>query len=89
MLQDNLKYNEEVKSNTCLLKELKKSFQNFLQRANLMREGTLIEEGEFDLEKFQRALKERNINELTSGYQLEFIGKDYAKNKRANIPQQL
>ncbi|MGR5868936.1 hypothetical protein ACT7C5_20045 [Bacillus pacificus] len=49
----------------------------------------MIEEGEFDLEKFQRALKERNINELTSGYQLEFIGKDYAKNKRANIPQQL
>ena len=37
MLQDNLKYNEEVKSNTCLLKELKEKLPEFLQRANLMR----------------------------------------------------
>lgn len=86
MLQDNLKYNEEVKSNTCLLKELKEKLPEFFTESKFNEEGTLIEEGEFDLEKFQRALKERNINELTSGYQLEFIGKDYAKKQAGEHP---
>src|SRR5699024_11066069 len=35
--------------------------------------------GSFDLEKFKESLKENNVDELTSGYRLDFIGKNYAK----------
>ncbi|MFJ8065011.1 site-specific DNA-methyltransferase [Psychrobacillus sp. NPDC096426] len=79
MLQDNLKYNEEVKPNTGFLNELKDKLPEFFTANKFDEDGNLVEEGKFDLEKFQRALKEKNINELTSGYQLGFIGKDYAK----------
>ncbi|WP_342512424.1 DNA methyltransferase [Sporosarcina sp. FSL K6-1522] len=79
MLQDNLKYNENVKPNTLFLKELKENLPAFFTADQVDEDGNLIEEGKFDLEKFQRALQENNIDELTSGYQLEFIGKDYAK----------
>ena len=61
------------------IKGIERKASRIFTESKFDEEGTLIEEGEFDLEKFQRALKERNINELTSGYQLEFIGKDYAK----------
>ncbi|WP_416825193.1 site-specific DNA-methyltransferase [Ectobacillus polymachus] len=79
MLQDNLKYNEEVKPNTGFFNELKEKLPEFFTANKFDEDGNLVEEGKFDLEKFKRALKEKNINELTSGYQLEFIGKDYAK----------
>ena len=79
MLQDNLKYNEKVKSNTGFLYELKYKLPEFFTADKFDEEGNLVEEGKFDLEKFQRALKEKNINEISSGYQLDFIGKDYAK----------
>ncbi|MGR5874087.1 hypothetical protein ACT7DH_04095 [Bacillus pacificus] len=65
---------------------MKEKLPEFFTESKFDEEGTLIEEGEFDLEKFQRALKERNINELTSGYQLEFIGKDYAKKQAGEHP---
>ena len=57
------------------IKGIERKASRIFTESKFDEEGTLIEEGEFDLEKFQRALKERNINELTSGYQLEFIGK--------------
>lgn len=79
MLKDNLKYNEEVKPNTGLLKELKEKLPEFFTSNKYDEDGNLVGEGNFDLEKFQRALKEKNIDELSSGYQLDFIGKNYAK----------
>lgn len=42
--------------------------------------------GSFDLEKFKASLNENNINELTSGYQLDFIGKNYAKKQAGERP---
>lgn len=79
MLKNNLDYNEGIKSNTGFLTLLREKLPEFFTANKFDGEGNLIEEGKFDLEKFQRALKVRNIDELTSGYQLEFIGKDYAK----------
>lgn len=79
MLRDNSKYNEKVKPNTAFLGELKEKLPDFFTADKYNDEGEIIEAGNFDLEKFQRHLKENNIEELTSGYQLDFIGKDYAK----------
>lgn len=79
MLQDNLNYNEKVEPNTGFLNELRYKLPEFFTDNKFDEEGNLVEEGKFDIEKFRQALKERNIDELTNGYQLEFIGKDYAK----------
>lgn len=86
MLKDNLKYNAKVKPNTGLLYELKQKLPEFFTTDKFDEDGALVEEGKFDLEKFQRALKEKNINELGSGYQLDFIGKDYAKKQAGESP---
>lgn len=79
MLNDNIKYNEQVKPNTAFLNELKDKLPEFFTADKYDNEGNIIEKGTFDLEKFQSHLKENNIEEFTSGYQLDFIGKDYAK----------
>ncbi|WP_120188479.1 site-specific DNA-methyltransferase [Ammoniphilus oxalaticus] len=79
MLKNNLKYNEEVKPNTAFINELRGKLPQFFTADKFDEEGNLVEEGNFDLDKFQRMLKDKNIEELSSGYQLDFIGKDYAK----------
>lgn len=75
MQTDNEKYNENVKSNTSFLNELKKKLPEFFTK-----------EGSFDLDKFKNQLKEKNINELSEGYQLDFIGKDYARRQAGEMP---
>lgn len=87
MLKDNFNYNEEVKPNTGFLKELKEKLPDFFTPNKYDEDGNLVEDGSFDLEKFQRALKEKNVNELPSGYQLDFIGKDYAKKQAGEYPR--
>lgn len=79
MIKDNQQYNEKVKSNTAFLNELKQNLPDFFTVSKYDEDGNLVEEGKFDNEKFQQALKEQNINEMTSGYTLEFIGKNYAR----------
>lgn len=79
MLRDNINHNEKVKSNTGFLNELKEKLPEFFTSIKLDDEGNIVEEGKFDIEKFQQMLQDQNIEELTSGYQLDFIGKDYAK----------
>ena len=49
-------------------------------------QGNLVESSTFDYEKFQQALKEHNIEELSSGYRLDFIGKNYAKKQAGERP---
>lgn len=79
MLRDNINCNENVKPNSRFLKKLKDNLPEFFTANKFDDEGNLVEEAEFDLEKFHRMLQDQNINELSSGYQLDFIGKDYAK----------
>lgn len=74
MIRDNLYHNESVKLNTAFENELREKLPQFFNK-----EG-------FDLEKFENALKERNINEFSEGYQLNFIGKDYARKQAGDAP---
>ena len=65
----------QVKPNSNFLDELKSKLPEFFDR-----------EGNFDLDKFKGQLKEYNINELSDGYQLNFIGKDYARRQAGEMP---
>ena len=65
----------QVKPNSAFLNELKSKLPEFFDR-----------EGNFDLDKFKGQLKEHNINELSDGYQLNFIGKDYARRQSGEMP---
>lgn len=75
MLTDNEKYNKQVKPNTAFLNELKNKLPEFFTK-----------DGSFDLGKFKSQLKDKNINELSEGYQLDFIGKDYARRQAGEMP---
>lgn len=75
LLRDNEKYNEQLKPNTAFLNELKEKLPEFFTK-----------DGSFDLEKFKNQLKEKNVNELSEGYQLDFIGKDYARRQAGEMP---
>ena len=75
MQTDNEKYNETVQPNTAFLNELKEKLPEFFTK-----------EGSFDLDKFKDQLKDKNVNELSEGYQLNFIGKDYARRQAGEMP---
>lgn len=75
LISDNEKYNSHVKPNTSFLNELKAKLPEFFDR-----------EDNFDLDKFKEKLAEKNINELSDGYQLNFIGKDYARRQAGEMP---
>lgn len=38
------------------------------------------------MDKFRNQLKDKNVNELSEGYQLDFIGKDYARRQAGEMP---
>lgn len=75
MKTDNEKYNEQVKPNTAFLNDLKSKLPEFFTK-----------DGSFDIDKFRGQLKEKNVNELSEGYQLNFIGKDYARRQAGEMP---
>ena len=75
MLRDNDRYNEQVKPNSAFLNELKEKLPEFFTK-----------DGSFDMDKFKTQLKDKNINELSEGYQLDFIGKDYARRQAGEMP---
>ncbi|MDC2830337.1 site-specific DNA-methyltransferase [Limosilactobacillus mucosae] len=75
METDNQRFNATVQPNSAFLVELKEKLPEFFTREN-----------SFDLEKFQAALKEKNVSELSEGYQLNFIGKDYARRQAGEMP---
>lgn len=75
MQTDNEKYNENVQPNTTFLNELKDKLPEFFTK-----------DGAFDLDKFKHQLKDKNVNELSEGYQLDFVGKDYARRQTGEMP---
>ncbi|MEE6705530.1 site-specific DNA-methyltransferase, partial [Limosilactobacillus reuteri] len=74
MLRDSEKYNQRVKSNTAFLNELKYKLPEFFTK-----------DGFFDLDKFKNQLRKKNVHELSEGYQLDFIGKDYARRQTGEV----
>lgn len=79
MLRDNKQFNESVRSNSAFLAELRQKLPEFFTIAKYDEDDNLVEESSFDNIKFQQALRVNNINELSSGYRLDFIGRNYAK----------
>ena len=75
MKTDNEKYNESVQPNTFFLENLKSKLPDFFSK-----------DGKFDLDKFKSQLQEHNIDELKDGYQLNFIGQDYARRQAGEMP---
>lgn len=69
-----------------LLDELRQKMPEFFTATKYDEEGNVIESSAFDNDKFQQALKEHNIDELSSGYRLDFIGKNYAKKQAGERP---
>ncbi|MFZ1757877.1 MAG: DNA methyltransferase [Streptococcus suis] len=86
MLRDNQQFNESIKSNSAFLDELRQKMPEFFTACKYDEQGNLVESSTFDYEKFQQALKEHNIEELSSGYRLDFIGKNYAKKQAGERP---
>lgn len=86
MLRDNQQFNESIKSNSAFLDELRQKMPEFFTATKYDEEGNVVEASTFDNEKFQQALKEHNIEELSSGYRLDFIGKNYAKKQAGERP---
>lgn len=86
MLRDNLEFNKSVKPNSDFLEELKQKLPEFFTAEKYDEDGKLVEESFFDIEKFKATLEDQNYNELSSGYQLDFIGKNYAKKQSGERP---
>ena len=75
VIRDHLQENKNVKPNTAFIEELRSNFSEFFNK-----------NGDFNLNEFKNALKENNIKEFSDGYQLNFIGKDYARKQAGNAP---
>lgn len=87
MIKQNLDFNETVKSNSLFLQELRSKLPEYFSEDKFDYEGNLLEEGTFDTDKFLKSLKDKNVEELSNGYQLDFIGKDYAKKQAGEFPK--
>ena len=89
MIKDIQKYNEKVESNTSFLKELQEKLPEFFSNEKRDECGNVVEKSKFDLQKFQDELENKNIEELTNGYRLDFIGKNYARKQTGEAPTTL
>ena len=68
MIKEQLENNENIKPNTKLLNQLKENFPEYFDKDN-----------NFDIDKFKNALKSNEINITKEGYELNFLGKSYAR----------
>lgn len=68
MIKKQLEKNENVKPNTKLLNQLKENFPDFFDKDN-----------NFKIDKFKNALKSDEINITKESYELNFLGKSYAR----------
>lgn len=76
-IQSNQTFNEQVEGNTDFLTTLKAQLPEFFNG------------NAFDKSKFDAALKATNVDELSDGYRLDFIGKNYAKRQVGQRPTSL
>ena len=68
MIKEQLENNENVKSNTKFLNLLKENFPDYFDKDN-----------NFMIDKFKNTLKSDEINITKEGYELNFLGKSYAR----------
>ncbi|HHA6125237.1 TPA: DNA methyltransferase [Staphylococcus aureus] len=75
MFKANVENNKTIKPNSAKIEELKNKIPEYFN-AN----------GEFNIEKLKYDLQENNVDELSSGFRLDFIGKDYSKKQAGEKP---
>ncbi|WP_243122039.1 site-specific DNA-methyltransferase [Leuconostoc kimchii] len=86
-LRSNLEYNDSVEANTAFLSDLKNKLPEFFTADRLNENGQLIESGFFDWDKFKQQFAANNVQaELSNGNQLNFIGKNYARQQSGERP---
>ena len=68
MMKEQLENNENIKPNTKLLNLLKENFPDYFDKNNT-----------FMIDKFKNTLKSDEINITKEGYELNFLGKSYAR----------
>ena len=68
MIKEQLENNENIKPNTKLLNLLKENFPDYFDKDN-----------NFMIDKFKNTLKSDEINITKEGYELNFLGKSYAR----------
>lgn len=80
MIKDNQQFNSVINENSALISELREKLPQFFTEDKFDENDDLLEVGFFDYDKFSKALKKENISkELSSGYVLEWTGKQLAK----------
>ena len=76
MLKDIRMENQAITSKSAFLKELKSKLPDFFVGES------------FDMDKFKRGLAKESVQtELSSGYQLDFVGKNYAKKQTGELSE--
>lgn len=74
---------DNTEPNTAFLDQLRNNLPEFFTKDKYviddMGNEVLVEAGGFDIQKFQERLRNHNINEITDGYTLNFVGKKYAE----------
>lgn len=75
MISDNQKFNKTIQPTSAFLSDLKIKLPEFF-----------AEDGSFDIDKFKNQLDDNNINVQSEGYQLDFIGKGYARRQAGEMP---
>ncbi|MCT4489202.1 site-specific DNA-methyltransferase [Levilactobacillus parabrevis] len=75
MISDNQKFNKTIQPTSAFLSDLKIKLPEFF-----------AEDGSFDIDKFKNQLDDNNINVQNEGYQLDFIGKGYARRQAGEMP---
>ena len=68
MIKEQLENNENIRPNTKLLNQLKETFPEYFDKDN-----------NFMIDKFKDTLKSDEINITKEGYELNFLGKSYAR----------
>lgn len=76
---------DNTEPNTAFLNKLRNKLPEFFtkDKYDIDEDGNevLVEVGGFDIQKFQDSLQKNNVNEITDGYTLNFVGKNYAELK--------
>lgn len=75
MISDNQKFNKTIQPSSAFLSDLKIKLPEFF-----------AENGSFDIDKFKNQLDDNNINVQSEGYQLDFVGKNYAHRQAGEMP---
>ncbi|MSB67135.1 site-specific DNA-methyltransferase [Leuconostoc lactis] len=74
---------DNTEPNTAFVNQLRSKLPEFFtkDKYDIDEDGNevLVEEGGFDIQKFQDSLQKNNVNEITDGYTLNFVGKKYAE----------